>query len=120
MIKARVITCSDAASRGEREDRSGPAVRELLAKNGYDVDSVVVVPDDVDAIAGAITIRLLGSCDGCPSSSVTLKMAVEQAIHEGAPEVGHIVVDGWVEPEEPPVPAVPIELRPKPVGVGSR
>ena len=54
MIKARVITCSDAASRGEREDRSGPAVRELLATNGYDVDSVVVVPDDVDAIATAI------------------------------------------------------------------
>ena len=54
MIKARVITCSDAASRGEREDRSGPAVRELLAKNGFDVDSVVVVPDDVDEIATAI------------------------------------------------------------------
>ena len=54
MIRARVITCSDAASRGEREDRSGPAVRALLAKNGYDVDSVVIVPDDVDEIATAI------------------------------------------------------------------
>ena len=54
MIKARVITCSDAASRGEREDRSGPAVRELLAKSGFDVDRVVVVPDDVGAIAAAI------------------------------------------------------------------
>jgi molybdopterin adenylyltransferase len=54
VIKARVITCSDAASRGEREDRSGPAVRELLARNGYDVDSVVIVPDDVEAIAAAI------------------------------------------------------------------
>ena len=54
MINARVITCSDAASRGEREDRSGPAVRELLAKNGYDVDSVVIVADDAEAIATAI------------------------------------------------------------------
>jgi molybdopterin adenylyltransferase len=54
VIKARVITCSDAASRGEREDRSGPAVRELLATHGFDVDSVVVVPDDVDEIAAAI------------------------------------------------------------------
>ncbi|HTJ74811.1 MAG TPA: NifU family protein [Acidimicrobiales bacterium] len=89
-------------------------VRPYLASHGGDVEVL-----DVDAVAGAITIRLLGSCDGCPSSSVTLKMAVEQAIHEGAPEVGHIVVDGWVEPEEPPVPAVPIELRPKPVGVGA-
>jgi molybdenum cofactor synthesis domain-containing protein len=54
VIKARVITCSDAASRGEREDRSGPAVRELLTTHGYDVDSVVVVPDDVGEIAAAI------------------------------------------------------------------
>ncbi|MEA2341935.1 MAG: molybdopterin adenylyltransferase [Thermoanaerobaculia bacterium] len=53
MIKARVITCSDAASRGERVDRSGPAVREILAAS-YDVDAVIVVSDDVDAIAEAI------------------------------------------------------------------
>lgn len=54
MIRARVITCSDAASAGRREDRSGPAVRELLAARGYDVEDVTVVPDEVDAIAGAI------------------------------------------------------------------
>ncbi|HSY50482.1 MAG TPA: MogA/MoaB family molybdenum cofactor biosynthesis protein [Thermoanaerobaculia bacterium] len=54
MLKARVITCSDASSRGEREDRSGPATRELLTANGYDVDSIVIVPDDVDGIAAAI------------------------------------------------------------------
>ena len=54
MIRARVITCSDAATAGEREDRSGPAVRALLEENGCQVDSVVVVPDDIDAIATAI------------------------------------------------------------------
>ncbi|HEX8170213.1 MAG TPA: MogA/MoaB family molybdenum cofactor biosynthesis protein [Thermoanaerobaculia bacterium] len=54
MIRARVITCSDAASRGEREDRSGPAVRELLIAEGYDVDVVAIVPDDVERIATAI------------------------------------------------------------------
>jgi molybdopterin adenylyltransferase len=53
MIRARVITCSDAASRGERIDKSGPAVREILATN-YDVDAVIVVSDDIDAIANAI------------------------------------------------------------------
>jgi molybdopterin adenylyltransferase len=54
MLRARVITCSDAASRGERVDRSGPAVRELLTASGYDVDSIVIVSDDIEAIAGAI------------------------------------------------------------------
>ena len=53
MIKARVITCSDAASRGERVDKSGPAVREILAAS-YDVDAVIVVSDDVETIAEAI------------------------------------------------------------------
>jgi len=54
MIRARVITCSDAASRGEREDRSGPAVRELLIAHGCDVDVVAIVPDDIERIATAI------------------------------------------------------------------
>ena len=54
MIRARVITCSDAASIGDREDRSGPAVRKLLEKNGYEVDAVVVVADNIEFIATAI------------------------------------------------------------------
>jgi molybdenum cofactor synthesis domain-containing protein len=54
MIRARVITCSDAASRGEREDRSGPAVRAILEAEGYAVDAVMIVADDVEGIATAI------------------------------------------------------------------
>jgi len=54
MIRARVITCSDGVSSGHREDKSGPAVRDILEKSGYEVDAVVVVPDDCDAIATAI------------------------------------------------------------------
>jgi molybdenum cofactor synthesis domain-containing protein len=54
MIRARVITCSDGVAHGARQDRSGPAVREILGDAGFDVDAIVVVADDVDAIAGAI------------------------------------------------------------------
>lgn len=54
MIRARVITCSDGVSRGTRVDRSGPAVREVLVSFGCDVDEVVVVPDDANAIAAQI------------------------------------------------------------------
>ena len=36
---------------------------------------------------GAVHLRLLGSCDGCPSSAVTLQHAVERAILEAAPEI---------------------------------
>lgn len=55
MYPTRVITCSDAAASGEREDRSGPAVRGILARAGYTVDRVEIVPDEVSAIAAAIT-----------------------------------------------------------------
>jgi len=53
-VIARVITCSDAASVGKRDDRSGPAVRTLLEENGFFVDTVMVVADEVDAIRAAI------------------------------------------------------------------
>jgi molybdopterin adenylyltransferase len=53
-MNARVITCSDAASRGERIDRSGAAVRALLESRGFPVDAVVIVPDDIPAIVAAL------------------------------------------------------------------
>ena len=45
---------------------------------------------------------MLGSCDGCPSSSVTLTLAVETAIRDAAPEVTGIEV----EEAPPPAPSV--------------
>ncbi|MEO6258768.1 MAG: MogA/MoaB family molybdenum cofactor biosynthesis protein [Thermoanaerobaculia bacterium] len=55
MTGAQVITCSDAASQGQREDRSGPAVVEILNREGYETSTVVIVPDDEAAIAAAIS-----------------------------------------------------------------
>lgn len=54
-MRARVITCSDGVSDGVREDRSGPAVRDVLAAHGCEVDRVEVVRDEVDAIAQALS-----------------------------------------------------------------
>jgi molybdenum cofactor biosynthesis protein B len=51
---ATVITISDSASRGEREDVSGPEACRLLREAGYSVAPPVVVPDDRAAIATAI------------------------------------------------------------------
>lgn len=51
---AHVITCSDAAARGERTDLSGPAVAQLLTTHGYDVAAIEIVADDEEQIAAAI------------------------------------------------------------------
>ena len=66
---------------------------------------------EIDDVEGSVSLRLLGSCDGCPSSSVTLQLAVERAIVEAAPEIVRIEVD---EPSRPEV-TVPIALTPKPL-----
>ena len=51
--------------------------------------------------SGAVTLRLEGSCHGCPSSSATLKLAVEEAIYDAAPDVTAITVEGSIQ-EQPP------------------
>ena len=52
-IPAAVVTVSDGVFSGEREDRSGDVLAELLDEDGYDVLRRVV-PDEADAIADAI------------------------------------------------------------------
>ena len=55
-------------------------------------------------------LRLLGSCDGCPSSSVTLELAVRDAIESAAPEVVAIEVDAPSTHDADPVAAlIPVE-----------
>ena len=49
-FRTGIITASDKGSRGEREDLSGPAVREYLEKQGYEVISEKILPDDEEAL----------------------------------------------------------------------
>lgn len=52
---------------------------------------------------GTVRLRLEGSCDGCPSSALTVKMAIEKGIEDVAPEVTKVEVDGVsLEPASPP------------------
>ncbi len=43
---------------------------------------------------GAARLRLEGSCHGCPSSTVTVQLAIEDAVLDAAPEVSSVVVEG--------------------------
>jgi molybdenum cofactor synthesis domain-containing protein len=44
--RAAIITASDKGSRGEREDTSAQAIREILAAHGYAVASYKILPDE--------------------------------------------------------------------------
>ena len=52
--RARVVTVSDRSSAGERPDTGGPLLAGLLADLGLEVDEVLVVPDEVDAVQDAL------------------------------------------------------------------
>ena len=63
------------------------SVRPYLGSHGGDVELI-----GIDH-AGVVTLRLLGTCDSCPSSTVTLQLAVEGAIQAAAPEITAIEVE---------------------------
>jgi Fe-S cluster biogenesis protein NfuA/nitrite reductase/ring-hydroxylating ferredoxin subunit len=79
-------------------------VRPYLESHGGDVELLGI--DD-----GIARLRLQGSCKGCPSSAATLKLAIEEAIHEAAPDVGAIEAEGAVAAGRDRDPAGPALLQ---------
>lgn len=43
-------------------------------------------------------LRLEGNCHGCSGSTNTLKLAIEEALYQAAPDLGGLQVEGVVEP----------------------
>jgi Fe-S cluster biogenesis protein NfuA/nitrite reductase/ring-hydroxylating ferredoxin subunit len=68
-------------------------VRPYLESHGGDVELLGL--DD-----GIARLRLAGSCNGCPSSAVTLKLAIEEAIYKHAPDVVGIDAQGAEQPPQ--------------------
>jgi len=66
---------------------------------------------------GIAHLKLEGSCHGCPSSTVTVKLTLEQAIAEAAPEVIRVEVEGVAEAPTGPSPSL-IQIQTRP-GAGS-
>lgn len=54
MRRVAIITSSDSGYRGEREDLSGPTIREIVEANGYEAVSMQVLPDDRTMLAEAM------------------------------------------------------------------
>jgi len=118
----RMLTIVDEAGAGELFDRfaADDLVSSLLVLHGLhpqDVESRIAAALDrvrpflgshggdvrlLGVEEGVVRLRLEGSCHGCPSSTVTMKLAIERAIEEAAPEVARIEVEGVAAPETAP------------------
>lgn len=61
---------------------------------------------------GVVRLELGGNCEGCRASTLTLKYAVEDAIHEAAPEVEEVKAVGLEEEESEDASFTPLEQAP--------
>ena len=59
-LRAAVITLSDKGSRGEREDKSGPLIAQMLTAAGYVVEETMIMSDE----ARALKAQLIRMADG--------------------------------------------------------
>lgn len=65
----------------ERVVRILNLIRPAVQADGGDLELVEVTEQ------GVVRIRLHGACVGCPSSSMTLRVGIEQNLREHVPEV---------------------------------
>ncbi|MCA3749219.1 MAG: NifU family protein [Rubrobacter sp.] len=80
-------------------------VRPYLESHGGNVELLGVEN-------GVARLRLQGSCSGCPSSTMTLKLAIEEAIQKAAPDLEGIEAEGVAESQPaPPLVAGPTLQR---------
>src|SRR5262245_35848337 len=76
-------------------------VRPYLRSHGGNVELIWIAD-------GIVRLRFVGSCHGCASSAMTLKLAIEEAIYEFAPDVAALDVEGVVA-QSPPSGLVQLE-----------
>jgi len=69
----------------DRVDRVVELIRPAIQADGGDVELVDVTD------GGVVHVRFHGACVGCPSSTMTLQMGIEQNLRQHVPEVSSVV-----------------------------
>lgn len=70
----------------ERVEAALEQVRPYLASHAGGVELLGIE-------AGTVRLRMMGTCDGCPSSRITLETTIRQAIVRAAPEIEEVRVE---------------------------
>ena len=69
----------------EKIQKALDAIRPNLQADGGDVDLIDVTED------GVVKVKLVGACQGCPMSQMTLKKGIQQFLQREIPEVKEVV-----------------------------
>ena len=75
----------DSAPLRERVQGVLNLIRPAVQADGGDVELVDVSPE------GVVSVRFMGACIGCPSSSLTLHMGIERMMKERIPAIARVV-----------------------------
>ncbi len=96
-VRFAVVTVSDSAFEGTREDRTGPALKELIESEGGTVVATAVVPDEKAIIAGkvkelchSVDVVVLAGGTG-PSARDVTPEALEGLIVKRLPGFGELM-----------------------------
>ncbi len=91
-----------------RVQRALDGVRPYLGSHAGGIEYLGVDPD------GVAHLRLEGSCDHCPSSSMTVQTTVERAVLDAAPEVERVEVENMVVESTGPRDLPLLQIQPRP------
>jgi molybdenum cofactor synthesis domain-containing protein len=88
-VRVAILTISDAASRGEREDRSGPIISGWAVAHGWHVTERAVVADE----PGDISRALREWADGDKADLIVTTGGTGLTIRDNTPEATRSVLD---------------------------
>lgn len=88
----------------ERVEAALDTIRPYLLTDGGNVSVEEITPENV------VKLKLLGSCESCPMSIMTLKAGIEEAIKKAVPEITGIEAINLTDVDDPNA-VLPANLR---------
>ncbi len=79
----------------DRVEAALDTIRPYLLTDGGNVSIEEITPDNV------VILKLLGSCESCPMSIMTLKAGIEEAIKKAVPEITGVEALNLTDADDP-------------------
>ena len=99
-MRVAIITASDSGYAGEREDKSGPVIAEMVTAAGYTVVSQEILPDDYEML----TKRMAEICDSHGAELILTTGGTGFSVRDIMPEATAAVCERMV-------PGIPEAMR---------